>query len=63
MKKRPRAKVDRSEPEERFTAEVFIRWRTLAQESTDNPLAPIVLRLLRMVVGMAEERLKANPQH
>ncbi len=56
------AAMRRSEPEEPFSAELFVRWRTLAQESTDNPLAPIVLRLLRMLVGMAEVRLKATPR-
>ncbi len=56
------AAMRRSQPEEPFTAELFIRWKTLAMASTDNPLAPIVLRLLRMVVGMAEQRLKASPE-
>jgi hypothetical protein len=51
-----------AEPEEPFTAELFVRWKTAASTAPGNPLAPVVLRLLRMVVGMAEERLKAHGQ-
>jgi hypothetical protein len=56
------AAMRRTPAEEPFSAELFIRWKTQALASPTNPLAPTVLRLLRMVVAMAQEQVNAKPE-